>query len=91
MPYMYSYEHSAYETGLGLVYPLLYDYPNDENLANYSDAWMFGDYLLVAPITERGASCKWIYLPEGRWIDYNRGTVYEGGQYIPYSLKTLIF
>lgn len=88
MPYMYSYEHSAYETGLGLVYPLLYDYPNDENLANYSDAWMFGDYLLVAPITERGASCKWIYLPEGRWIDYNRGTVYEGGQYIPYSLNS---
>lgn len=88
MPYMYSYEHSAYKTGLGLVYPLLYDYPNDENLANYSDAWMFGDYLLVAPITERGASCKWIYLPEGRWIDYNRGTVYEGGQYIPYSLNS---
>ena len=49
---------------------------------------MFGDYLLVAPITERGASCKWIYLPEGRWIDYNRGTVYEGGQYIPYSLNS---
>ncbi len=44
------YEHSAYETGLGLVYPLLYDYPNDENLANYSDAWMFGDYLLVAQL-----------------------------------------
>ena len=31
---------------------------------------------------------KWIYLPEGTWIDYNRGTVYEGGQYIPYSLNS---
>lgn len=54
----------------------------------YSDAWMFGEWLLVAPITERGQSVKWIYLPEGTWIDYNRGTVYEGGQYIPYSLNS---
>lgn len=49
---------------------------------------MFGEWLLVAPITERGQSVKWIYLPEGTWIDYNRGTVYEGGQYIPYSLNS---
>lgn len=88
MPYMYSYERSAYDSGLGLVYPLVFDYPNDSNVANYTDAWMFGDYLLVAPITERGQSVKWIYLPEGNWIDYNRGTVYTGGNYIPYSLNS---
>ena len=74
-----------YDSGLGLVYPLLFGYPDDENVADYSDAWMFGEWLLVAPITERGQSVKWIYLPEGTWIDYNRGTVYEGGQYIPYE------
>ena len=88
IPYMYSYEREAYDSGLGLVYPLLFDYPDDENVADYSDAWMFGEWLLVAPITERGQSVKWIYLPEGTWIDYNRGTVYEGGQYIPYSLNS---
>lgn len=88
IPYMYSYEREAYDTGLGLVYPLLFDYPDDENVADYSDAWMFGEWLLVAPVTERGQSVKWIYLPEGTWIDYNRGTVYEGGQYIPYSLNS---
>ncbi len=85
---MHSYEREAYDSGLGLVYPLLFDYPDDENVADYSDAWMFGEWLLVAPITERGQSVKWIYLPEGTWIDYNRGTVYEGGQYIPYSLNS---
>lgn len=88
IPYMYSYEREAYVTGLGLIRPLLFDYPTDQNVANYTDAWMFGDWLLVAPITEEGLSVKWIYLPEGTWIDYNRGTVYEGGRYIPYSLNS---
>lgn len=36
IPYMYSYEREAYDTGLGLVYPLLFDYPDDENVADYS-------------------------------------------------------
>ncbi len=88
IPYMYSYEREAYDTGLGLVRPLLFDYPSDANVANYSDAWMLGDWLLVAPITERGQSVKWIYLPEGTWTDYNRGTQYTGGRYIPYSINS---
>ncbi|SEU23235.1 Alpha-glucosidase, glycosyl hydrolase family GH31 [Lacrimispora sphenoides] len=88
MPYFYAYEREAYESGLGLVRPLLFDYPQDDKVKDYSDAWMLGDWLLAAPVTERGQSCKWIYLPEGNWIDYNRGTAYKGGEYIPYSLDT---
>lgn len=88
IPYMYSYERMAYDTGLGLIRPLLFEYPDDQNVADYSDAWMFGDYLLVAPVTERSQSVKWIYLPAGTWIDYNRGTQYTGGQYIPYSINS---
>lgn len=88
LPYLYSYERMAYETGLGLIRPLLFDYPNDSNVADYSDAWMFGDSILVAPVTERGQSVKWIYLPAGTWTDYNRGTQYAGGQYIPYSINS---
>lgn len=88
IPYLYPYEREAYESGLGLVRPLLFEYPDDPNVADDSDAWMLGDWLLVAPVTQSGQSCKWIYLPEGTWIDYNRGTQYTGGQYIPYSLNS---
>ena len=66
----------------------MFDYPEDSNVADYSDAWMFGDSILVAPVTERNQSVKWIYLPAGTWIDYNRGTQYSGGQYIPYSINS---
>lgn len=89
IPYMYSYEYKAMEKGVGLVKPLMYDYPNDSNAANYTDAWMFGDWLLVSPITERYQTTHWIYLPAGKWIDYNTGLVYNGGQYIPYSIDNV--
>lgn len=87
MPYIYSYEEKALESGVGLVKPLLFDYPEDSNVANYCDAWMFGDWLLASPVTERYQTTKWIYLPEGTWIDYFTGLVYEGGQYIEYAVN----
>lgn len=87
MPYIYSYEHKALEQGVGLVKPLLFDYPNDANVANDSDAWMFGDWLLAAPVTERYQTTKWIYLPAGTWIDYFTGLVYQGGQYVEYAVN----
>lgn len=87
LPYIYSYEFKALDKGVGLVKPLMFDYPNDPNVANYSDAWMFGDWLLAAPVTQRYETTKWIYLPEGNWIDYFTGMVYQGGQYIPYFVN----
>lgn len=87
MPYIYSYEQKALEKGVGLVKPLVFDYPNDANVANDSDAWMFGDWLLAAPVTERYQTSKWIYLPAGTWIDYFTGLVYQGGQYVEYAVN----
>ncbi|MDQ0338458.1 alpha-glucosidase (family GH31 glycosyl hydrolase) [Caldalkalibacillus uzonensis] len=86
LPYMYTYERSAYESGVGLVRPLIFDYPDDEQVKNTTDSWMFGDWLLVAPVLEKGQTSKQIYLPEGTWIDYFRGHVYNGNQSIHYPL-----
>lgn len=87
IPYMYAYERQAYETGIGLVKPLLWDYPEDPNVKNHVDAWMFGDYLLVSPVVEKQQTSKSIYLPAGTWIDYFRGHTYAGGQTIHYPLN----
>ncbi|MDR0922613.1 MAG: DUF5110 domain-containing protein [Lactobacillales bacterium] len=88
MPYLYTYERMAYDSGVGLVRPLTFDYPKDENVANLTNQWMFGDNFLVAPILEKNQKNKEIYLPEGNWIDYVRGDVYEGNQTIHYSVNT---
>ncbi|MCX7771564.1 MAG: DUF4968 domain-containing protein [Clostridia bacterium] len=87
IPYIYAYEREAYETGNGLVRPLVFDYPKDKNVENDVGAWMFGDYLLVAPVVDKAQVQKEIYLPQGEWIDYFKGTIYQGGQTIKYALN----
>ncbi|HEY0828914.1 MAG TPA: TIM-barrel domain-containing protein, partial [Bacilli bacterium] len=87
IPYMYTYERSAYENGLGLVKPLIFDYPSDPVVKNYSDAWMFGDWLLAAPVVDKKQTLKDIYLPAGTWTDYFRGITYTGGQTIKYPVN----
>ncbi|OOG36408.1 TIM-barrel domain-containing protein [Rhodanobacter sp. C05] len=82
IPYIYSYEYQRRVNGVGLVRPLLFDWPNDPNVRNNVDAWLFGDYLLVSPVVEPGQTSKDIYLPAGRWTDWFSGKVYQGGQTI---------
>ncbi|NUP05667.1 MAG: glycoside hydrolase family 31 protein [Polyangiaceae bacterium] len=43
-----------------------------------SDQYFFGDALLVAPVTEAGATTREVFLPSGRWIDFFDGTILEG-------------
>ncbi len=86
MPYIYAYEWNAYQNGVGLVRPLIYDYPNDLAVKNHVLSWMFGDHLLVAPMMEETGSSMNILLPAGNWIDYFRGTKYSGNQTITYAL-----
>jgi alpha-glucosidase (family GH31 glycosyl hydrolase) len=47
---------------------------------------MFGDFLLVAPVVDRGQSVKRIHLPAGAWIDYFRGGALAGGRTIDYPV-----
>lgn len=88
IPYMYAYEHQAHETGIGIVRPLFWDFPNDgAKLAEITDEWMFGDGLLAAPVLGEGQARRTIYLPTGQWFDYFRGQQYEGGKSIVYSVN----
>jgi alpha-glucosidase (family GH31 glycosyl hydrolase) len=88
IPYMYSYERSGNESGLGLVRPLIFDNPTDANVKNDIDAWMFGDWMLASPVVDKGQTAKSIYLPAGTWIDYFRGNSVAGGQTISYPLNS---
>ena len=81
VPYLYDlfYEHQS--TGLPINRPLVLEYPNDPNVYDLNDEFMLGESILVAPITEQGKTKKLVYLPEGKWIDYNNHRIYEGNKY----------
>ena len=80
IPYIYSYAYRRHVGGVGLVRPLIFGWPHDENVRNDIDSWMFGDYLLVSPVVQQGQTRKNIYLPAGQWTDWFSGKVYQGGQ-----------
>jgi alpha-glucosidase (family GH31 glycosyl hydrolase) len=82
IPYIYSYEYARHVDGVGLVRPLLFDWPHDPKVANDVDSWLFGDYLLVSPVVQQGQTEKHIYLPAGTWLDWFTGKSYAGGQTI---------
>ena len=82
IPYIYSCEWGLHSTGVGLVRPLTFAFPDDPQVRNDISAWMFGDSLLVSPVVEPGQTVKRIYLPAGTWTDWFSGKVYAGGQTI---------
>ncbi|HEV3152943.1 MAG TPA: TIM-barrel domain-containing protein [Candidatus Baltobacteraceae bacterium] len=89
LPYIYSYDREAYERNVGLVRPLFWEYPNDatDTIPYVNDEWMFGKWLLVAPVFGEGQAHRSVFLPPGTWIDYFRGKQYSGKQWISYRVN----
>jgi alpha-glucosidase (family GH31 glycosyl hydrolase) len=80
LPYIYSYERLTTEGEVGLVRPLLWEFPSDPVSATQDTEWMFGDALLVSPVVSQGATAQQIYLPPGNWFNYANGQRYAGAQ-----------
>jgi alpha-D-xyloside xylohydrolase len=78
MPYVYAQAKDCTERGLPMVRALLVEFPDDPGAWLVEDEYMFGSQILVAPLLETGDS-RTVYLPRGKWIDYQSGKVYEGG------------
>ena len=84
-PYIYSVGAMASIRDDMIIRPLFFDYPDDENICEISDQYMFGPSLMVCPIVSSVDKRK-IYLPSGNdWYDYYTGDFYEGGRTIEYE------
>jgi alpha-D-xyloside xylohydrolase len=79
MPYIYAQSKYASEHGLPMVRALFVEYPNDAGSWLIDDEYLFGSDMLVAPLFEAGMTGRNVYLPEGKWIDYQTSKVYNGG------------
>jgi alpha-glucosidase (family GH31 glycosyl hydrolase) len=84
MPYIYTLAHQVYAEGVPMMRPLVLEYPDDPRVYAIDDQYLFGDALMIAPVTQEGASGRSIYLPAGTWIDYWTGARHDGGRTIVY-------
>ncbi len=51
-----------------------------------SEQYLFGDRILVV-VTKVGERQKAVYLPKGKWVDFNSGKIYDGDQFINYQIS----
>ncbi|RCW60371.1 MULTISPECIES: glycoside hydrolase family 31 protein [Halanaerobium] len=84
IPYIYQEASNSANNYEPMMRPLVYDYPQDQNLINIEDQYLFGRSLLVAPIIEKDSRQREIYLPAGKWIDFWNGQEYQGNKYLKY-------
>lgn len=81
LPYIYSEASRVTTEGYTLMRPLIFDFPDDTDALKQDNEYMFGQSLLVCPVTEKGVSQWRVYLPEneGGWYDFRTGKKYGNG------------
>ena len=85
VPYLYTYAREAHDTGVSMLRPMYYDYPEDDESYNYTTQYMLGDHLLVSPITAPmnptyNTTQKAVFLPAGKtesFVSWHSGEVFN--------------
>ena len=81
-PYLWQEAQYCVAAGRPMMAHLLLDFPGDKKCWDVHDQYMLGRNLLVAPITEKGAVERIVYLPKGQWQDFFTGEQFSGGREI---------
>jgi alpha-glucosidase (family GH31 glycosyl hydrolase) len=91
LPYNYTLAREACDTGVPLMRALWLHYPDDPEAVKLGNEYLWGRDLLVAPVVEKGAKSRRLYLPAGAWYDWWTGEKIEGKRWIerPVDLATL--
>lgn len=91
LPYLYTAVRETHETGLPVMRALWLHYPDDPAAVARGDEYLWGRDMLVAPVVEKGATTRRVYLPRGTWYDFWTEERVQGGREIerPVDLATM--
>ncbi|WP_426588709.1 TIM-barrel domain-containing protein [Mucilaginibacter sp. R-33] len=91
VPYIYTMSRKTFETGIGLCRPMYYDYEKQPEAYSYKEEYMFGDNMLIRPVTtpsRDGFATVKVWLPKGNdWYEWHTGTLLKGGQELERSFS----
>ena len=84
IPFLYHCNYLTHAQGLSLCEPLYYSYPDATESYQFKNQYLFGQQMIVAPITrhsqQNGLSELQVWLPEGVWTDFFTGDIYRVGK-----------
>ncbi|QHJ10569.1 Oligosaccharide 4-alpha-D-glucosyltransferase [Paraglaciecola mesophila] len=91
LPYNYSLAFENSLTGMPLMRPMFFEDETDLSLIDEKDQYLWGDALLVKPITQANQKEVSVKLPKGAWFNFWSDERYEGGKTItvPTDIKLL--
>ncbi|MGK0550070.1 MAG: alpha-glucosidase MalA [Pyrobaculum sp.] len=78
LPYLRHLAWAAHLHGYPIVRPLGLEFPDDEDAFKIHDEYMVGPFLLFAPIVDKGAKQRDVYLPRGAWLELSTGKTHLG-------------
>lgn len=89
IPYLYSEGYKYSKTGLPLMQPLYYIYPELYDEPMYKNEYYFGSELFIAPITNAkddvmNRTVAKVFIPNGTWYDFKTGKKFPGGRQIAF-------
>ena len=89
LPYNYTLAFENHTYGMPFSRPLLFEEPEKSQLFTYSNAFLWGKDLLIAPVLKKGLKKQEIYFPKtGNWFDFYSGAKYNGGISAPVKLTS---
>ena len=79
LPYLYSAftEYRLY--GMPPVRAVVLDYPEDQRAAVLDSQYIFGESMMVCPLTLEDGTGRSVWLPAGTWHNFFTGETFEGG------------
>ena len=84
LPYLYNATWNLYMNGIHIMRPMYYDYTEDDAAYENQQQYMYGDMMIIAPITKFSGSDygfnltqQKIWIPNGdSWYEENSGYYY---------------
>jgi alpha-glucosidase/alpha-D-xyloside xylohydrolase len=82
MPYLYTAVRESHDTGMPIMRALWLHHPDDATAVARGDEYLWGRDILVAPVVEKSATSRRVYLPRGSWFDFWTEHRIDGGREI---------
>eukprot|EP01130_Rhizamoeba_saxonica_P000608 TRINITY_DN1056_c0_g1_i3.p1 TRINITY_DN1056_c0_g1~~TRINITY_DN1056_c0_g1_i3.p1 ORF type:complete len:918 (+),score=174.74 TRINITY_DN1056_c0_g1_i3:238-2991(+) len=80
IPYIYTLAREAYDSSIGPLRPMYYEYSNVEQSYHVPQQYMFGSNMIISPIVEPSddslMTTASVWIPEGSWIENDSGMQY---------------
>jgi alpha-glucosidase len=79
LPYLYTQFRNTSETGIPIMRPLIFNYPELQKFARVEDQFLIGDDILICPVLKSGVNKRVVNIPPGLWYSFWEDQIMKEG------------